>query len=238
MAKDNNVIFKGRKNGLIIALRQDVGFLELRRSLFKKLLEGKEFFQGTELNILFSGRRLSDGEEDDLVEIITRETAMKINVIHAAEDYTETYLSTEEETGEFFAEEVNKTVEENYIPDLSAFKTETDAATRYHRGSLRSGQSIRFAGGVVVVGDVNPGAEIIAEGSIIVLGALKGLAHAGCSGDPSCIVSALTMQPTQLRIAELITFIPPDLNKKYRRKPNPVFAYVNGGKIYIEALTN
>jgi len=67
--------------------------------------------------------------------------------------------------------------------------------------SLRSGQSVRHDGPVVVVGDVNPGAELIAAGDIIVVGVVRGVAHAGCRGDVSARVVACPLEPTQLRIA-------------------------------------
>lgn len=77
-------------------------------------------------------------------------------------------------------------------------------APLYHVGTLRGGQSLAHAGDVVVVGDVNPGAEIVAGGDIAVFGALRGVAHAGAQGDEAACVHALTMAPTQLRIATFI----------------------------------
>jgi septum site-determining protein MinC len=68
-----------------------------------------------------------------------------------------------------------------------------------HR-TLRSGTVIRFDGDVTVFGDVNPGAQIVASGNVVVLGALKGQVHAGCEGDPKAFVLALDLQPTQVRI--------------------------------------
>jgi septum site-determining protein MinC len=74
----------------------------------------------------------------------------------------------------------------------------------YHRGTLRGGQSLANVGHVVVIGDVNPGAEIVAGGDIVVFGALRGVAHAGAQGDRSARVYALVLAPTQLRIATTI----------------------------------
>lgn len=78
------------------------------------------------------------------------------------------------------------------------------------RRTLRSGQKIHFDGNVVVVGDVNPGAEIVASGHVIVLGTLRGVVHAGASGDEQAAVLAFRLQPTQLRIANHITRPPDD----------------------------
>jgi septum site-determining protein MinC len=77
-------------------------------------------------------------------------------------------------------------------------------AVLYHRGTLRGGQSLANVGHIVVVGDVNPGAELVAGGDIVVFGALRGVAHAGAQGDRSARVYALILDPTQLRIATTI----------------------------------
>ncbi|MBS1249345.1 MAG: putative septum site-determining protein MinC [Chloroflexi bacterium] len=77
------------------------------------------------------------------------------------------------------------------------------------RRTFRSGQSVKHPGHIIVLGDVNPGAEIIAGGSIIVWGHLRGVAHAGAKGDSEAVVCALDLSPTQLRIADRISVSPP-----------------------------
>ncbi|WP_422444565.1 septum site-determining protein MinC [Thermoanaerobacterium sp. DL9XJH110] len=79
--------------------------------------------------------------------------------------------------------------------------------------TLRSGQKVTYKGTVVVLGDVNPGSEIVATGDILVMGALRGLAHAGARGDKSAIVAAFKLQPTQLRIADVISRPPEGKNE-------------------------
>jgi septum site-determining protein MinC len=85
-----------------------------------------------------------------------------------------------------------------------AERTALGTSTLYHRGTLRGGQALHNLGNIVVLGDVNPGAELVASGDIIVFGALRGVAHAGAQGDASARVVALDLAPTQLRIATLI----------------------------------
>ena len=75
--------------------------------------------------------------------------------------------------------------------------------------TLRSGQNLHYDGNVVVMGDVNPGAEIVASGHVLVMGSLRGLVHAGATGEEEATVTALHLAPTQLRIASHITR-PPD----------------------------
>lgn len=98
--------------------------------------------------------------------------------------------------------------------------------------TVRSGRSLYFDGHIVIVGDVNPGAEIVAEGNIIVWGKLAGLVHAGASGNENATVSALDLSPTQLRIADKITIAPP-ADKK--RMPVPETASIKHGQIVAEA---
>ena len=77
--------------------------------------------------------------------------------------------------------------------------------TILYENSLRSGQVVDFDGNVVVMGDVNPGAEIVASGHVLVMGTLRGTVQAGSGGDESATVTALTFAPTQVRIASHIT---------------------------------
>ncbi|MCU0522050.1 MAG: septum site-determining protein MinC [Anaerolineae bacterium] len=99
--------------------------------------------------------------------------------------------------------------------------------------TLRSGQSIRYPGNITLVGDVNPGAEIVAGGSIIVWGAIRGVAHAGAFGDEESVICALELQPSQLRIAGHIGRPP----EQRRRTPVPEIARVEDDHIVAEAWT-
>jgi len=97
--------------------------------------------------------------------------------------------------------------------------------------TLRSGRTIHSEGHVVVIGDVNPGAEIIAGGDVIVWGRLRGVVHAGAQGDEGATVCALDMAPMQLRIAGYIATSP----KEQRREPRPESARIRGNRIVVEA---
>jgi len=95
--------------------------------------------------------------------------------------------------------------------------------------TLRSGHSVRHPGHVVVIGDVNPGAEIIAGGHVIVWGRLRGVVHAGAAGNESAMVCALDLAPTQLRIAGHITVSP-----SRRGKPKPERAFIRDDQLIAE----
>jgi septum site-determining protein MinC len=99
------------------------------------------------------------------------------------------------------------------------------------RRHLRSGQRIRFAGNVVVLGDVNPGAEIEATGDIVVMGTLRGLAHAGSGGDTNRIITAFRVAATQLRIAHHVARAP----EGDEPPPVPEVALVEDGQVLIDS---
>jgi septum site-determining protein MinC len=110
---------------------------------------------------------------------------------------------------------------------------EAGPATLYHAATLRGGQVLHQTGNIVVVGDVNPGAELIATGNIVVFGRLAGIAHAGAQGDAGARIYALDLAPTQLRIA---TFIAADAESKRRASPVPEAALAVDGRIVILTL--
>ena len=97
--------------------------------------------------------------------------------------------------------------------------------------TLRSGQRIRFAGNVVVLGDVNPGAEVVAAGDIVVMGTLRGVAHAGATGGTEAIVAAFRLHPTQLRVGAVIGRAPDGL---IPRPEAPEVARVRDGVLVVE----
>jgi septum site-determining protein MinC len=96
--------------------------------------------------------------------------------------------------------------------------------------TLRSGFRIKNDGNVVVVGDINPGAEIIAGGSIFVWGHLRGVVHAGADGDETVTVCALDLSPAQIRIANQIFMVP-----QRQSKSQPEIARILNGRIVVEA---
>ncbi|MGH7707912.1 MAG: septum site-determining protein MinC [Vulcanimicrobiaceae bacterium] len=112
---------------------------------------------------------------------------------------------------------------------VTATAVAAEPTTLYHRGTLRGGQSLQHVGNIVVVGDVNPGAELVAGGDILVFGALRGTAHAGAQGDSTARVAALELVPTQLRIAALIAADAAENG----RASEPEEAFVKGDRIAI-----
>jgi septum site-determining protein MinC len=111
-----------------------------------------------------------------------------------------------------------------FVPDLSI---------KMIYGIIRSGQTIRHEGKVMLMGDVNPGGIIECTGDIYIMGSLRGMAHAGIDGDSEAIIAASHLRPTQLRIAEVISR-PPDewgIEEAFME-----FAYIHNGVMEIDKI--
>ena len=105
------------------------------------------------------------------------------------------------------------------LDDLRKSLRETEKLpTLYIQRTLRSGQSITSDGNIVIIGDVNPGSEIIAKGDITVWGILGGIAHAGSDGNQYARIRALKMNAIQLRIADIFARRPDNINIPYIQK--------------------
>ncbi|MFZ1405724.1 MAG: septum site-determining protein MinC [Anaerolineae bacterium] len=106
-------------------------------------------------------------------------------------------------------------------------------------GTLRGGQSIEHPGAVIVMGDVNAGAQVVAGGDVVIWGRLRGTVHAGAAGNRAAVVCALVLQPTQLRIGDTIGRAPDPIGQRWRlhlrpSRPAPEVAHVSDGAIMVE----
>lgn len=110
-----------------------------------------------------------------------------------------------------------------------------ETVTKLHNGSLRSGNRIEFQGTLVILGDVNAGAEVIAEDHIIVLGSIRGLAHAGAKGNKNAIIAASSIEAPQVRIADIVKEMErPENLEAYEEMPIKTKAYVEKNEIILE----
>lgn len=102
------------------------------------------------------------------------------------------------------------------------------------RGTVRSGQQVRHRGDVVVLGDVNPGGQVVAAGDVVVMGTLRGMVHAGATGDAEAVVAAFRLRPTQLRIACYVARPPEEAGGC---PDYPEIALVQEGTVVVRPLT-
>lgn len=124
--------------------------------------------------------------------------------------------------------------------EIAKLKSEVEKLpTLYLRKTIRSGQSISSDGNIIVIGDVNPGAEIIAKGDITVWGILGGIAHAGSAGNNYSRIRALKLNPVQIRIGSVFARRPDTVNVPYIQKSceyTPEEAFTHKGSIIIRKI--
>lgn len=104
----------------------------------------------------------------------------------------------------------------------------------YLEKTVRSGEEVRHPGHIILLGDLNPGGIVIADGDILIWGRLRGITHAGASGNRECLIMALQMEPTQLRIADAVARAPEKSPAQYY----PEVAYVTSEGIRIARSTD
>ena len=110
-----------------------------------------------------------------------------------------------------------------------AFSEEIESSeTKFYKGSLRSGKKVEFEGSIVVLGDVNAGAEVIAGENIVILGILRGMAHAGAKGNKKAMIAASSIEAPQIRIANVVQ----EMEKENQTRKT--YAYMKENEIVIE----
>ena len=167
-------------------------------------------------------------DEDQEQQAVTDEVTSAVVYEHDEVDpSTEIVLDSE-------VEESSETTEvaDQQAPAVQLPQT---PAVLYLRQNLRSGQTVSHKGHLVIVGDVNPGAEVLAEGDITVWGVLRGMAHAGIGGNLDAEIRALKLQPIQIRIGHAIARSPDSPRVKFASgiKFVPETARIVDGKIKI-----
>ena len=174
-----------RKDEIVIKLNESATQEQIVEGLKKKLTELKKLYKDEKTPIRVTGKILKNKEIDEIQELIKS----KIDVEIEFDSPKGLGLSN-----------IKKTFE----------KEIATSETKFHRGSLRSGQRLETEGSLVILGDVNSGAEVIASDNIVVLGALRGLAHAGAKGNKQAIIAAGLFDAVQVRIANVVKEIDRD----------------------------
>ena len=181
----NCVSINLKKNQILIKINDDAEQNEIVENLKKKLPELKKLYKDEKTPIMVTGKILKNKEIDQIQEIIKEKIDVEIDF-----DMPKS-LGLSSITRTF-----NKEI--------------AMSETKFHRGSLRSGQKMEVEGSLVILGDVNSGAEVMASDNIVVLGALRGLAHAGAKGNKQAIIAAGLLDTVQIRIANVVKEIDRD----------------------------
>ncbi len=177
----NAVIIKSNPYGLVLMLDDKMPFEELREAVAEKFRKSAKFFKKASLALTFRGRVLTNEQEALLVDEIVQNSGIHVICI----------VDEAKETEEYYKKAVTHALEKQKQDD-----------GQFYRGTLRSGQVLETEASIVIIGDVNPGAQVISKGNIVILGCCMGNIYAGASGNAGCFAAALTMKPMQVRIAD------------------------------------
>jgi septum site-determining protein MinC len=205
----------------------EYGLSEIWQQMKLRLLAGDRFFVPNTTVHLIAGDRLLDGRQLQEIAETLREIQLQLKSV-----------STSRRQTAIAAVSAGYSVEQlQREPSLSsAFTTAPTALADalYLEMTVRSGLEIRHPGTVIILGDVNPGGIVIADGDILVWGRLRGIAHAGAGGKSDCLIMALQMEPTQLRIADAVARAP----EKSPMQFYPEVAYIIPTGIRITRATD
>ncbi len=184
-----HIFIKGKRNGLELVFDQSIDFEVIYNQLKNKLAAATAFFNEEAAMHVRCDRNLTEEQKNKLVSLLAN-YGLKYDEQHMNKDNNGSCsISSAQEV--IFEIQKNKTLILN--------KT------------LRNGQKIEYEGSIVIIGDVNPGAQVIAGGNIHIIGTCRGTAHAGAQGDKSATITATRLIASQLRIASLITRAPDNL---------------------------
>jgi septum site-determining protein MinC len=152
---EGNITFKATVNGLLLIMKEEDKFETVLEQLTKKLDSAGKFFKGASINVKYRGKKLSPEEEKIIYKVMINKTGADI-------------VSFEEDTEQpsNSQNEVYDAYRPSRIMKMIYFKGINEGITKFHRGTVRSGQLIDFEGNVVIIGDVNPGGEIVAAGNV------------------------------------------------------------------------
>ncbi len=223
------IAIKGTRNGLLLTLEPETPFSELLTALADRLAEAPTFFRGASLTVDTSRRMLRVSERVQLENLLAhyQMSVVPLEQVMSAQPLKNDDLSLPSFT------RTSATPPQDEGEQVSRDQRESDN-TLFLRRTVRSGQAVHHASNVVVLGDVNPGAEIVSGGDVIVWGVLRGMVHAGFPDNESAVVCSLQLCPVQLRIAHLLSR-PPD---GFEVQPRPEVATIRQGQIVVEAWVN
>ncbi|MCD8346458.1 MAG: septum site-determining protein MinC [Lachnospiraceae bacterium] len=212
------VILKSNPHGLIISLSPELPFDELIAAVGEKFRVSAGFFKNARLALTFRGRQLTREEENKLVDAIVENSKIQVLCI----------VDEEKESAEYYQKAV-----------MNAQKKKEEGDGFFYRGTLRSGQTLDSETSIVILGDVNPGAQVTSKGNIVILGCCMGTIYAGAGGDDKCFAAALTMKPALVKIAGFAARSAIVKKKDTGDYPvDPKMVYVKDDHLQVKSITN
>lgn len=208
------ITIKGLRDGLLIIFGEEPWMTQVYE-LERKLEANSHFFKGGRIALDVKSLTLTI---DDLKRIISLLTQYEVTIwaVLAQDETTRTKINKLGLASTIATPEKAAVESEEYVTNNSGVEG-TDGLLVHKR--VRSGQVLRHPGHIVVIGDVNPGAQLIAGGDIIVWGKLQGMAHAGALGDSNAVICALELTPNLLKIADAARSSVSVLKREHNKRP-------------------
>jgi septum site-determining protein MinC len=225
-----SIAIKGTRNGLLLTLEPGTPFGELLNALANRISESPAFFRGASLSLDTRLRSLHSNERVQLEDLLAH-YQMSVAPIEQPVPVVERHRGVHTTITLPHSE---LPIEGVVMKEMEPVPVQRDGRdtedTLFLRRTVRSGQAIHHHSNVVVLGDVNPGAEIVAGGDIIVWGVLRGMVHAGYPENDMAIVCALQLTPVQLRISHLLSRPP----EGFEAQSQAEVATIKQGQIVVE----
>ncbi len=192
------------KEEITLKINQKAEEKEIEECLKAKITELKKLYQNEKTPIFVTGKVLKNKEMDKIKQIVKKDIEVEV---------------------EFDSPKVLGLhgIKKAFVEEIKS------SETKFHKGSLRSGMKLEYEGSIVVLGDVNAGAEVIAGENIVVLGILRGMAHAGAKGNKKAMIASAKIESPQIRIANIVKEL-----EKSEEEARKNYAYVQENKIVLE----
>ncbi len=218
------VSIKGTRHGLLILLDKERDFEDIKQNLYKKMDSARGFFKGAEFAFY---QEPEENEQKQALEQI----CIEYGLIHQPDIRMKIISNPTTSTS---GPEVTSAPESKAI--VAGEEANNQTNTLLVKRSLRSGQKVHYPGHVVVLGDIHPGAEVVAYGNVLVMGNCRGVVHAGADGNRYARVVAHRLSPAQLRIGSSIACAPADA---LEMAPYPEIAYLSAdSQIIVETYNS
>ena len=208
------VTIKSSHSGIELRLNANLPFPDLLKAVEEKFRQSADFFKNAKMAVSFSGRTLSISEEEQLIQVITQTTNLEIICI-------------------IDHDERKELIYKRAVAQCLSEREKSDG--QFYRGPLKRRQLLESESSIVILGDVEFGAKVVAKGNIIILGTLYGSVHAGAAGDRNAFIIALSMQPQRFVIGDI------EAKRQLIYQDSlsingPQIAVVDGKRIYLDPL--
>ncbi|MDX2228308.1 MAG: septum site-determining protein MinC [Leptolyngbyaceae cyanobacterium bins.349] len=187
---------------------------EVSQQIRQRLNSGERFWQPETTVHLIARDRLLDGRQLQEIGDALSGAQLRLKRVYTSRRQTAVAAAT----AGYSVEQQSSIAQINHSSEAA----QALAEPLYLQTTLRSGGDVQHNGTVIILGDLNPGSSVVADGDILVWGRLRGLAHAGAKGNARCLIMALQLEPTQLRIADFVARPPETPPAEYY----PEVAYV------------